>query len=56
MDAGCGLLAIDEFGDEPQRWEGTPMQGLPYYLLLGRPQEIASPPNQSNKTPADSPQ
>ena len=34
MDAGCELLAIDEFGDEPQRWEVAPMEGLPYYLLL----------------------
>ncbi len=34
MDAGCELLAIDEFGDEPQRWEGAPMEGLPHHLLL----------------------
>ena len=34
MDAGCELLAIDEFGDELQRWENAPMAGLPHYLLL----------------------
>ena len=34
MDAGCELLAIDEFGDETQRWEYAPMTRLPYYLLL----------------------
>ena len=34
MDAGCELLAIDEFGDELQRWENAPMDGLPYCLLL----------------------
>ena len=34
MDAGCELAAIDEFGDEFQRWENAPMDGLPYYLLM----------------------
>ena len=34
MDAGCELLAIDEFGDELQRWEYAPMEGLPESLLL----------------------
>ena len=34
MDAGCGLEAIDEFGDKIERWEYSPMTGLPYYLLL----------------------
>ncbi len=34
MDTGCQLLAIDEFGDEPQCWEGAPMEGLPSHLLL----------------------
>lgn len=34
MDAGCELEAIDEFGDKVERWEYSPMTGLPYYLLL----------------------
>ena len=34
MDAGCELLAIDEFGDERQYWEESPMDGLPYTLLM----------------------
>jgi SAM-dependent methyltransferase len=34
MDAGCELEAIDEFGDKIERWEYSPMTGLPYYLLL----------------------
>ena len=28
------VLAIDEFGDEPQPWEVAPMESLPLNLLL----------------------
>lgn len=34
LNAGCDLVALDEFGDELQRWEYALMAGLPYYLLL----------------------
>ena len=30
-----GRLAVEEeFGDKVERWEYSPMTGLPYYLLL----------------------
>ena len=34
MNAGCGLVALEEFDDDLQRWEYAPMAGLPHYLLL----------------------
>ena len=34
IGAGCELVAMDEFGDERQRWEYAPVEGLPYSLLL----------------------
>jgi hypothetical protein len=34
MNAGCDLVALDEFGDKLQRWEYAPMAGLPYSLFL----------------------
>ena len=34
MTAGCCLVALDEFGEEVQRWEHASMAGLPHYLLL----------------------
>lgn len=37
LDAGCDLLAFEEFGDESQHWEEAPLAGLPHYMsLVGR--------------------
>ena len=34
MNAGCDLVALDEFSDEFQRWEHAPTAGLPSCLLI----------------------
>ena len=34
MGGGCNLVAMDEFGDRPERWELAPTGGLPNSLLL----------------------
>lgn len=34
LQAGCGLLACEEFDDGPESWENPPVQGLPRVLLL----------------------
>ncbi|MBL7074859.1 class I SAM-dependent methyltransferase [candidate division KSB1 bacterium] len=34
VDAGCELLLVDEFGDEPEAWEIAPLAGLPQFLLI----------------------
>ena len=34
VGAGCELVGLEEFGEEVQRWEYAPMEGLPYNLLL----------------------
>ena len=34
VDAGCDLVAIDEFGDQAEGWEEAPMAGLPNCLLV----------------------
>ena len=34
MDLGCELIKVDEYGDEPEGWEGAPLQGLPLSLLI----------------------
>ena len=34
LDGGCDLVAIDEFGDQPEWWESAPLAGLPRSLLL----------------------
>ena len=34
IDAGCQLVALEEFGEEVERWEDAPMEGLPGSLLL----------------------
>ncbi len=34
IDAGCELIALDEMGDQPAKWEGAPLGGLPECLLM----------------------
>ncbi len=34
LDGGCELLALKEWGDQPQSWEQIPLEGLPASLLL----------------------
>lgn len=33
-DAGCGISAVEEIGDEPKSWEEAPLAGLPRSLLI----------------------
>ena len=33
LDAGCELIALHEWNDQPQHWEDAPMEGLPESLL-----------------------
>ncbi len=34
LDAGCELIRVDEFGEQPEGWEVAPLGGLPKSLLL----------------------
>lgn len=34
LGAGCRILAVEEFGAEPEDWEGAPLAGLPRVLLV----------------------
>jgi len=34
LEAGCELLACEEYGDEAEDWERAPLAGLPRVLLL----------------------
>jgi len=34
VEAGCDLVLVDEFGDQPEDWEVAPLAGLPQSLLI----------------------
>jgi SAM-dependent methyltransferase len=34
MEAGCRIVDVHEHGEEVGDWEGSPMQGLPEFLLI----------------------
>lgn len=34
LQAGCRILAVEEFGDEHEDWERAPLTGLPRVLLI----------------------
>ena len=34
LEAGCDVLLVDEFGDQPEDWEVAPLAGLPQSLLI----------------------
>ena len=34
LQAGCRMVAVEEFGEQVAEWEGAPLQGLPEFLLI----------------------
>ena len=45
LSAGCRLLGVDEHGEEVAEWEGSPLHGLPEFLLIIARKEAGGTPD-----------